>query len=253
MEDDSASNFFRQTRALKDAIVKAAVSLLFPPDANIPDACLTVSDNRAQARGEILTELRKIGCVPKDAAFKDIFGDITHLDSFLKTVEEVSLGAYHFMEQNFDETRVDEFPALNFHRVYTRKVPRGFKSAESGMLMSVPSDDWPSRWSAAAQESGDHSSMQILQKTGKMIALKSSGIWQALGNGAGGYVDTLGNPFPPFALGSGFDVDEVPRGKCEKLGLLKVGEKAEFAIIPSHDEIAGNFAAKLRQYLPKLN
>ena len=85
-----------------------------------------------------------------------------------------------------------------------------------------------------------------------MIALKSSGIWQALGNGAGGYDDALGNPFPPFAVDSGFDVDETSRDQAEKLGLLVKGEKAKPAKISSHDEMAERFAAKLRQYLTKL-
>jgi len=105
---------------------------------------------------------------------------------------------------------------------------------------------------AAAQASGDNKAAQIFQATGKMIALKSSGIWQALGDGVGGYEDALGNPFAPFAFDSGFDVDEVPRSKCEKLGLLARGEKAESAIISSKDEVADRLAMKLRHYLAKL-
>ena len=40
--DDPASAFFSRTRELKNTIVKAAVSLLFPPGANIPESCLEV-------------------------------------------------------------------------------------------------------------------------------------------------------------------------------------------------------------------
>ncbi len=233
--DDPASDFFRRTRELKNTIVKGAASLLFPPGANIPESCLEVWENRARVRGEILTELRRTGYIPKETTFKDILNDITRFDSILKTIEDVACGADHFLEQNFDETRIDEFPALQFHRVYRRKTSR----------------DWPSRWIAAAQASGDNNAARVLQNTGKMIALKSSGIWQALGDGTGGYEDALGAPFPPFALDSGFDVDEVPRGKCEKLGLLARGEKAKSAFIPSNDAIAKRFAAKLSQYLTK--
>jgi len=229
--DNPASDFFSQTRELKNAVVKAAVSLLFPPGANIPEACFDVWDNRARARGEILTELRRIGSVPKETGLQDILNDITSLDSILKTIQDVACGVDHFLEQNYDEIRVDEFPALQFHRVYSRKTSR----------------DWPARWIAAAQASGDNKAEQIFQATGKMIALKSSGIWQALGDGVGGYADALGNPFAPFAFDSGFDVDEVPRSKCEKLGLLARGEKAESATIPSSDEIARRFAAKLER------
>jgi hypothetical protein len=233
--DDPASSFSKKTRELRNAIVKASVSLMFPPGANIPESCLDVWDNRDRARGEILTELRRIGHVPKETAFKDILNNITSLDSVLKTIQDISCGVDHFMAQNYDEIRVDEFPALQFHRVYRRKTSR----------------DWSSRWIAAAHASGDNRAGQIFQATGKMIALKSSGIWQALGDGVGGYQDALGTPFPPFAFGSGFDVDEVPRSKCEKLGLLARGEKAESAIITSNDEIAGKFATKLSQYLIK--
>ena len=233
--DDPANVFYRRTRELKYAVVKASVSLLFPPRANIPEACLDVWDNRDRARGEILTELRRSGYIPKENGFKDILNNITTLDSILKTIQDVACGADQFLALNFDEIRIDEFPALQFHRVYRRKVSR----------------DWLSRWNDAAKASGDNNAARILQDTGKMIALKSSGIWQALGDGVGGYDDSLGVPFPPFAFDSGFDVDEVPRAKCEKLGLLAHGEKAKSAIVPSNDEIAGRFAVKLSQYLAK--
>jgi hypothetical protein len=54
---------------------------------------------------------------------------------------------------------------------------------------------------------------------GRLIALKGSPIWQALANGAGGYQDTLGHPFPPFAFHSGMDWAAVKRARCIELGL----------------------------------
>ena len=53
--------------------------------------------------------------------------------------------------------------------------------------------DWPQRWKAA----GERVAWRGAHRT-KMVALKSSPIWQALGDGAGGFRDTLGNPYPPF-------------------------------------------------------
>jgi hypothetical protein len=53
-----------------------------------------------------------------------------------------------------------------------------------------------------------------------MVALKSSSVWQQLGDGAGGYEDALGNPFAPFAFDSGMDTDEVSRDDVGKLGLI---------------------------------
>jgi hypothetical protein len=54
------------------------------------------------------------------------------------------------------------------------------------------------------------------------VALKSSDIWNQLGNLRD---DSLGNPYPPFAFNSGFDVDGVPLKECIELGLLDEGEK----------------------------
>ncbi len=75
--------------------------------------------------------------------------------------------------------------------------------------------DWPQRWKAA----GDAVGWQGASKT-KMVALKGSPIWQALGNGAGGFRDTLGNPYPPFAFGSSYAWVHVDRLEARELGLL---------------------------------
>lgn len=68
-----------------------------------------------------------------------------------------------------------------------------------------------------------------------MVALKNSGVWEALGDGAGGYEDTLGNSFPPFAFNSGMDCDEVSYQECVELGLLEEGEEVEGADIDPED------------------
>jgi len=173
-------------------------------------------------------------------------------DDFLSPVENVMNGARQFMAQNSDQTRVDVYPALELHRVYDRDVPRGFKTGAGGQLVPVPGDDWRSRWQAAAKQSGDNNAAQVFKKTGRMIALKSSGVWPALGDGAGGYGDALGNAFAPFAVGSGMDTDEVSREETVALGLMNDGDTAEPATIPSPEQIAERFAAKLRQYLTTL-
>jgi len=58
-----------------------------------------------------------------------------------------------------------------------------------------------------------------------MIALKDSPIWQALGDGAGGYRDTLGNPYPPFAFSSGMAWRGVRRERCIEMGLIGENEQ----------------------------
>lgn len=215
MENDSIDALFKNERALRDAIVKAA-------------------DN-----------LRKT--LKFDVSDLEIESDI----SFDRVAEEVASGAGTMLSDNFDQETVDNYPAWEFTRLDDRETPRGFKRGRGGVLVPVPGEDWPSRWRAAAQESGDDNAAQILQETGRMIALKSSGIWQALGNGAG-YDDALGNPFPPFAVDSGMWTDNISRKEAVELGLLGKGEKAKPAKTSSHEEMAERFAAKLSHYLTKV-
>ncbi len=100
-----------------------------------------------------------------------------------------------------------QWPAWRLTRFVGRRVPR---------------DDWPSRWAAAGNAVG----WQGASRT-RMVALKSSPIWKALGDGAGGFKDTLGNPYPPFAYGSGMDWEDVGAEEAERLGL-----PAEAAVAP---------------------
>ena len=97
------------------------------------------------------------------------------------------------------------YPAWRLVRGGTRMVPRG---------------DWARRWAAAG-------SATLWQGACKddLVALKSSPIWAALGQGAGGYRDAIGNPFPPFAFGSGMTWERVSRAECAALGLVE--EEAE--------------------------
>lgn len=149
------------------------------------------------------------------------------MDFMLEVAEKVSTGAGKFIQQNGDPQVVDFYPALELERFYDRDTPRGFRRGQGGALIPVPNEDWPSRWRAAADASGDTAAGRVLEETGRMVALKSSGIWQALGDGAGGYNDTLGNPFPPFAFNSGFNTSAVDRADTEDLGLLQPGETAK--------------------------
>ncbi|MBR5591986.1 MAG: hypothetical protein IKW38_05565 [Kiritimatiellae bacterium] len=59
-----------------------------------------------------------------------------------------------------------------------------------------------------------------------MVALKTSPIWAALGQGAGGFKDTLGNPYPPFAFGSSYEWSELSILEAQDLGLLPKSDSA---------------------------
>jgi hypothetical protein len=86
----------------------------------------------------------------------------------------------------------------------------------SGGYRRLHRTDWPRRWQAA----GDAVGWQGARPGKRMVALKSSPIWQALGNGAGGFRDTLGNPYPPFAFGSSYEWSELSILEAQDLGLV---------------------------------
>ena len=76
--------------------------------------------------------------------------------------------------------------------------------------------DWESRWIDAGGELVD----------GRMVDLADSSVWQNLGDGVGGYSDTLGNPYAPFAFNSGMNTIDIGRREAEELGLLTPDEPA---------------------------
>ena len=139
----------------------------------------------------------------------------------ISVASKVMRGAGHFLT---DQTDVAEYPAWEFHRIYDRETPRGFKTGAKGVLVPVDDEDWPARWAEAGADAGDDQWLEWEgdSQTGRGVALKSSGIWLALGNLRD---DSLGNPFAPFAFNSGFGTDGVPYAECVELGLLTEGEE----------------------------
>lgn len=88
-------------------------------------------------------------------------------------------------------------PAWRLERTGARKKPRG---------------DWKRRWEAAGASVGWQGAAKR-----SLVALKDSPIWDALGRGVGGFGDTLGSPFPPFAFGSGMAWTNVSRREWERI------------------------------------
>ena len=106
------------------------------------------------------------------------------------------------------EAVVSQFPGWELCRVGERRLPR---------------KDWLARWNLAGQSVGwegavDHPIYGDELAYG-FLALKSSPIWQALGDGVGGFRDTLGNPYPPFCYSSGMAWLDADRETCERFGL----------------------------------
>lgn len=97
-------------------------------------------------------------------------------------------------------------------------TPRGYERGKDGALKVKPGDDWPSRFLAAGGE--------LFENGTRMIAPKGSDVWVKLGEGAGGYEDTLGNAFPPYAFGSGWGLREVSRGEALTVGVMQPEDEA---------------------------
>lgn len=169
-----------------------------------------VGANPATVRGDVLDLLKRFQD-PKALA------EELNLDFKISVATDVTRGAGIFVKEAADADVVEAYPGWELLRIYDRDVPRGFMRGPKGGLIPVPGDDWESRWRAAGGELID----------GRMVALKNDPIWQALGDGVGGYTDTLGNPFPPFAFNSGYDVNNIGRAECIELGLLEEGEVAQ--------------------------
>lgn len=166
----------------------------------------------ATARMQIRDLQRKLGYAPAEdeaGTIKDLSSD-KRIDLVVRTNTELAQGAGDFLRQN-DEDVIDLFPAWELYRLEPRDKER----------------DWEQRWRIAAAVAQDPKALAALELSGTMAALKSSGIWQALGDGEGGYMDTLGNPYPPFAFNSGMWTRELSRDEAEELGLIEAGQKAE--------------------------
>lgn len=107
------------------------------------------------------------------------------------------------LEASKDPAYLLSAPAWRLTRTGARKKPRG---------------DWKQRWKAAGESVGWRGAVK-----GEFVALKDSPIWEALGNGAGGFSDTLGSPYPPYAFGSGLGWVDVPvsewRRVCARHGV----------------------------------
>jgi len=107
-------------------------------------------------------------------------------------VEEAREYAKYVRGQDADA--LDMYPAQEFLRVESRRVPR---------------TDWQTRWRAAGGKIYG----------GRMIALKSDPVWTNLSR--------FGRPYPPFDFGSGMGVEDIDRDEAIELKLLPADEPSD--------------------------
>lgn len=168
--------------------------------AQIRDVCARVlagEINQATAVKELMDTLTAMGHSPLDPGGLTNPASLRRLNLIVDTQTQMAASVARIDNQT--EATIALWPAWELVRFETRQKPR---------------QDWTRRWRSAGEYVGWQGALQ-----NRFIALKNSPIWAALGQGAGGFRDTLGNPYPPFAYSSGLDWMEVTAEECARLGL----------------------------------
>jgi hypothetical protein len=208
--------------------------------AAVIDDMLSGKINMAEGRLRLMRKLKQLGYDP-EIGFPDDMADVppaergslqdlsseSRINLMLETNQRMTANYGRLVAANTPYAR-HAYPAWELVRLYMRAVPRGTPESHS--------PGWQARW----DDAGDAVEWEGALKA-PLIALKDSPIWAALGEGAGGYQDTLDNPFPPFAFNSGMAWRAVDRARCLSLGLI------------TGDEVPGEMEAQLTPDEAKAN
>lgn len=200
--------------------------------AKVREVCTAMLEGRisqADARDRLETVLDQMGHSMQDAGGLRNPASIRRLNLILETQTQMAASVAQLAEQT--DSVVELWPGWLLTRLEGRRAPR---------------EDWIARWNAAGESVdwvGARRGPVYSDGTSfAFAALKNSPIWQALGDGAGGFNDTLGNPYPPFAYSSGMGWEDLERETCEQYGLIRPGEAAEApgarSLTPSDGELA---------------
>lgn len=188
------------------------------------EVTVTEGISEAELRTQIKQILDRIGYVPEEekaGTIEDLSSD-GRINLVIRTNMQMAQG-YGAWRQGMEEGAIDAYPAFELVRVQGAKEPR----------------NWAVRWDAAGRAVQDWDALRARANHNRMAARKDSPIWQALGDGAGGFEsDALHNPYPPFAFNSGMDVDDVPFSEAMALGLIRPGEQ----VTPQVQEFAERMA-----------
>lgn len=170
------------------------------------------------ARADMLHWLDQTGYSSEGQEGIEDLASRRRLDLILKTQREMASNLALIKKETPETMRA--YPAWRLERYGSRRTPR---------------EDWPARWSLAGESVGWEGAL----KGSDYVALQNSPIWQALGDGAGGFADTLGNPYPPFAYSSGMAWSPVSAEECARLGLdSATAAPADATLSPSDKAIA---------------
>ncbi len=199
--------------------------------AQVRELCAQIVDGKldqASARALLMDTLAEMGHSPLDDGGLKNPASIRRLNLILDTQRQMAASVANLATEN--KYTLMLMPAWELTRAVGRAQPR---------------TDWARRW----REAGDAVGWEGALPGNRMVALKTSPIWQALGNGAGGFRDTLGNPYPPFAFGSGLGWVDVSRQECINLGLITEDwEDAATPGKPSLSPVDKELAAAAERY-----
>lgn len=187
-----------------DAIAKGVQEILNPVQMVHEDGtAYTAGRTQATVRTDLRELLQKMGYQPSPedrGTLKDFSSD-ARLNVVIETNVEMAQG-YGQWAQGMSEGALDEFPALELYRLEDREVPR----------------DWATRWTNAAK-AVDPIAMQVFNESSRMVATKDSPIWTAISD--------FGQPYPPFAFGSGMWTRSVNRDDAIELGVIVEGQQVQ--------------------------
>jgi len=151
----------------------------------------------ATARKLLQDFLDATGYVAENPQSITDLGSKLRLDLVINTQREMASSVAKIQGQTQQD--LDLYPAWDLVPMGVRRKPR---------------TDWAQRWSAAGNSVGWVGAVK-----GRMMARKDSPIWGALGDGEGGFDDTIGNPFPPFAFNSAHTWLAISREEAAASGL----------------------------------
>lgn len=142
---------------------------------------------------------REEGLTPEDEALRGGLQDITSIPRLGLIYDTQNRQATGYARWKLDQSEgaLLLWPAQEFLRIEERRVPR---------------EDWPGRFAAAARDAGDRAALAAFASTGRMIGLKTSGLWARL--------NRFGTPWPPFDFGSGMGLEDIDREEAVELGLI---------------------------------
>lgn len=177
-----------------------------------------VGSSFTRAKAELLDAIRRTGYSPSPddrGTVKDLTSD-ARLQLMIETNVLDAQGHGTFIAGN-DPIALEVNPGQELVRFGNPDRPR----------------EWEARWQAAIAETTQEGATD---GSDRMVALKGHPVWAALGRGAGGYEDTLGNPWPPFAFNSTMGVIPVSAEECEELGILTPGASNPGEVEPGFND-----------------